>query len=109
MPKSYLMVFYDWPEKTAFLPDDAKGRLIEALVRYARGEDDVIKQLKPPEYYIFPTFVSEIRRADAKYEEVSQKRKAAGKKSRQNKSKQTEANASKTEQNEAKSANTSKS
>lgn len=95
MPKSYLMVFYDWPEKTAFLPDDAKGRLIDALVRYARGEDDVISTLKPPEYYIFPAFVTEIKRADAKYEEVSEKRKAAGKKSRQSKTKQNEQNQTK--------------
>ena len=73
------MVFHDWPEKTAHLEDAAKGRLIDALVRYSRGEADAQDNLKVPEVYLFPVFVAEIKRAEMRYAEISRKRSAAGK------------------------------
>jgi len=79
MPKAYLMVFHDWPEKTAHLEDASKGRLIDALVRYSRGEADAQNNLQVPEVYLFPVFVAEIKRSEKRYEEISAKRAAAGK------------------------------
>ena len=79
MPKAYLMVFHDWPEKTAHLEDASKGRLIDALVRYSRGESDAQNNLQVPEVYLFPVFVAEVKRSEKRYEEISKKRSAAGK------------------------------
>lgn len=83
MPKSYLMVFHDWPEKTAHLSYESKGRLLEALVRYSRGDGDAEDYLQAPESFVYPVFAAEVNRANEKYEELSAKRRAAGKAGRE--------------------------
>lgn len=79
MARSYLMLFHDFVEKTERLPRDVVGRLVIALVRYSRGEKNAIDSLPQNEQHLFPIFAAEVDRANAKYEEISAKRKAAGK------------------------------
>ena len=50
----YIKLFYDWIESTCTLADDEKGRLIDAMVHYAR--DGVEPQLSGNERFIFPVF-----------------------------------------------------
>lgn len=105
MPKAYLMVFHDWPEKTAHLEDASKGRLIDALVRYSRGEADAQNNLQVPEVYLFPVFVAEVKRSEKRYEEISKKRSAAGKAGGE----ATQAKRREAQANQANQANASKS
>ena len=98
MAESYVPIFFDWTEVTEELNAQEKGRLIDAIVQYARG-GDWQDQIKGNERYVFPTFQMQIERARA----VSQNRAASGstggKQSQANRSKtkQTEANASKSD------------
>ncbi len=72
MPElSYLKVFLDWTEATEKLNDADKGRLIDAMVRYARGEENADSRLKGNEAYLFPMFRLQI---DRDKQEISKKR-----------------------------------
>ena len=73
------MLFHDYVEKTQHLPAETVGRLTLALVRYSRGEMDAVKHLPSNEQHLFPIFAADVDRANAKYDEISAKRKAAGK------------------------------
>ena len=87
MARSYIKVFFDWDEATAELTDAEKGRLIGAMLAYARGEP---YQLPGNERFVFPAFKIQIDRDAAAYEEISEKRKLAGAKG----GRQKQANAS---------------
>lgn len=92
MAESYVAIFYDWPEVTKELSDAEKGRLMDALVIWARG-DDWRDRLSGNERYLFPSFQLTIERRRS----TGNKRKDAG----QEGGKQTQANRSKLKQNEA--------
>ena len=100
MADSYVPIFFDWMEVTGELNAQEKGRLIDAIVCYARGDGDWQEQIKGNERYLFPAFKRQIDRAA----ELSDIRSKAG----ASKGKQTEANASKTEQKPAKPSKTHK-
>lgn len=93
MADRYVTIFFDWPEVTGELNAQEKGRLIDAIVLYARG-GDWQEQIKGNERYLFPAFRQQIDRAN----NISGKRAEAGAAG----GKQTEANRSKTQQTQAK-------
>lgn len=106
MAKEYVPIFLDWEKVTEELNDQEKGRLIDAIVRYAAG-GDWQERIKGNERYLFPAFRGQIDRNDS----ISKARAVAGatggSKPKQNqakvsKSKQTEANRSNAKQKEAK-------
>ena len=61
MSMSYVKLFYDWPEATAMLSDAERGRLAEAMVRYARGERDGLR-LEGNEQFLFPAYAAQLDR-----------------------------------------------
>jgi len=90
--EKYVPIFFDWPEATQELNDQEKGRLIDAIVLYARG-GDWQDRIKGNERYAFPMFRLQINRAN----NLSRQRAEAGSMG----GKQNEANASKPKQNQA--------
>lgn len=56
-----------------------KGRLIEAIVKYARGDDDWEELLKGNERFLFPMFQAQIDRSAAQREQAAQAHRASGK------------------------------
>lgn len=70
---SYLKVFLDWTEATEKLTDADKGRLIDAMVMYARGDENADSRLKGNEAYLFPMFRLQIDRDKA---EIRKKRES---------------------------------
>lgn len=102
MANEYVPVFFDWMEVTEELNAQEKGRLIDAIVLYARG-GDWQEQIKGNERYLFPAFKRQIDRA----REISGKRSDAGalggkqSQANGNKAKQAEAKSSKPKQTEA--------
>ena len=62
-----IMVYLDWPEAVSQLPEDAQGRLMAAMVRYARGDEDYAAAMTGPEAYLFPTFQLQIDRTARSY------------------------------------------
>lgn len=99
MADSYVPIFYDWTQVTEELNAQEKGRLIDAIVCYARGDEDWQEQIKGNERYLFPAFKRQIDRAN----ELSKIRSEAA-----SKPKQTEAKASKSKQTEAKASKSDK-
>ena len=93
MAESYIPVFLDWVEVTEQLNDQEKGRLVDALVLYARGEDWQ-DRIKGNERFLFPALRKMIDRSA----EISEKRRQAGSSGGY----QKVANRSKTKQSEAK-------
>lgn len=59
MAESYIPVFLDWVEVTEQLNDQEKGRLVDALVLYARGEDWQ-DRIKGNERFLFPAIKAKI-------------------------------------------------
>lgn len=55
----YVPIFLDWIEVTCALSAQEKGRLIDAIVLYARGGNHQ-DRIKGNERYIFPSFQSQI-------------------------------------------------
>ena len=86
MADKYVPIFYDWIEATQELNDQEKGRLIDAMVLYARG-GDWQDRIKGNERYAFPVFQLQVDRA----KRLSSVRADA----RNNKTEQKEQNASK--------------
>jgi len=71
--RKYIPVFLDWPEVTCALSWEEKGRLVEAMVLYARG-DDYEAYLVGNERFLFPALRGAIDRMAA----LSRKRAEAG-------------------------------
>ena len=109
MADKYVPIFFDWVEVTGELNAQEKGRLIDAIVQYARG-GDWQEQIKGNERYLFPAFRQQIDRA----KDVSSKRAESGSsggkqtQAKPSKAKQNEANASKCKQTEANHSKTPK-
>lgn len=89
MAEKYVPIFYDWIEATQELNAQEKGRLIDAIVKYARGDGDWEDQIKGNERYAFPVFRLQVDRAKT----ISSVRAAA--RAGNNKTEQNEQNASK--------------
>ena len=53
MERKYIPVFFDWIEVTAELSAEEKGRLVDALVLLARGEDWK-SRVQGNERFVFP-------------------------------------------------------
>ena len=53
MADHYVMISFNWPEATKELNAQEKGRLIDAIVLYARG-GDWQERIKGNERYVFP-------------------------------------------------------
>lgn len=76
----YLKIFYDWPETTQYLKPAQKGELIDALVRYARGETDVESSLKGAALALFPSFKRQIDSDADAYASQTERNRENGKK-----------------------------
>ena len=96
MALGYIKVWLNWTERTCKLKAAEKGRLIDALTLYARGED-VTELLSGNEQFVFPMFQDEIDRDRETYKALSAKRAEAGRAG----GNQRQANASKCKQDEA--------
>lgn len=66
MAMSYLKIYYDWPENTRTLSLEEKGRLIDALVYYARGDPEP-PDLTGNEQFLFPSLQLQLDRDAASY------------------------------------------
>lgn len=73
MAKPYVPIFFDWLEITERLSDEEKGRLIDAIVMYAAGQD-YNARLTGIEAILFPAYKANMDRV----REKAQKRAAAG-------------------------------
>lgn len=78
MELSYVKIFLDWETRTETLSDAEKGRLMTAIVRYAKS--GIQPDLQGAERHIFPTFRLQIDRDKAELDELSSTRSASGKK-----------------------------
>lgn len=102
MAEPYYILYFNWIEDTQELNDQEKGRLIDAIVLYARG-DDWQERIKGNERYVFPIYKNQLDRA----RRLSEVRAEAGAKggnqnqARNSKVKQSEASRSKAKQIEA--------
>jgi len=86
----FIPIFTDWIEVTRELNDQEKGRLVDAMVMYARGENWQ-ERIKGNERYVFPNFRCVIDRS----RDITKKRAESGKRG----GKQKQANRSKRKQN----------
>lgn len=102
--REYVPIFFDWMENTQDLTDEEKGRLIDAVIMYASGEDGWEERLQGAEKIAFRFMRGQVDRND----KISKARSEAGSskkeqtQSNDNKSEQTETNEIKTEQTETK-------
>lgn len=71
MAMKYLKVYYDWAEVTTTLSDAEKGRLISAMVAYAKEKK--LLELSGTERHLFPMFKAQIDRDRDDYQEISEK------------------------------------
>ncbi|MBQ7835798.1 MAG: hypothetical protein IJ389_00930, partial [Clostridia bacterium] len=76
MAIKYLKVFLDWNEVTSELNYEEKGRLIEAMIKYANGEADI--QLSGNERFLFGIMKNQINREHENYEKVVEINKING-------------------------------
>ena len=76
---AYVKVFLDWDEDTENLEDAEKGRLIDALVAYAKGKDPSTF-LSGGEKVLFPSFKKKIDRDRSDYESRSKTNRENGSK-----------------------------
>lgn len=74
---SYIKVFLDWAEATRKLKDQEKGRLIDAMVAYAKGEE-IEDRLIGNEAYVFPMFQLQIDRDQQEYADRIRKQRENG-------------------------------
>lgn len=77
MEMSYLKLFLDWKQKTKNLKPEEKGRLIDALIDYASG-NDAEDTLTGNEIYIYPVFQLQIDRDREELEKYSKKQSENG-------------------------------
>lgn len=89
MALSYVKIFLDWEERTETLSDAEKGRLMTAIVQFAKS--GIQPDLQGAERHVFPTFRLQIDRDKAELESLSAARSESGKKGGRPK-KATEAN-----------------
>ena len=68
MALEYIKVFYDWEEATETLTYEERGRLIIAMLQYAKGKELI--ELEGNEKYLFPMCRNLIDRAHEHYEVI---------------------------------------
>lgn len=78
MTLSYIKVFLDWDKTTRALKDAEKGRLIDALIMHAKGEQDAEANLSGNERFVFPIFQSQIDRDNEEYSRFIDKQRSNG-------------------------------
>ena len=78
MTLSYIKVFLDWDKATRALKDAEKGRLIDALIMHAKGEQDAEANLSGNERFVFPIFQSQIDRDNEEYSRFIDKQRSNG-------------------------------
>ena len=71
MGMAYVRIFFDWLEATAELSHEEKGRLIDAVVRYAR-EGELV-ELPGNERFVFPSFLPKLDRDAEKYRKLCER------------------------------------
>ena len=79
--RSYIKLFFDWPEMVSMLPEDAQGRLIAALARYARGDEDYAAGMCGPEAILFPALKGQIDRDNKAYAHACEVNRENGRRS----------------------------
>jgi len=79
MKMVYVKVWLDWHEITKKLKDAEKGRLIDAIVAYAKGDDPEV-YLTGNEQFVFPHYQSKVDQDRAELEGLSRTRSEAGQK-----------------------------
>jgi len=77
----YIKVFFDWTQATEGLNSAQKGRLIDALVEYARSGE--LPEFKSSERFVFPLLKAQIDREKENYEKVSAIKSESGRKGAQ--------------------------
>ena len=77
MPRNYIMVYFDWIESTQELTAEEKGRLIDAMVLYARGDE---VKLVGNERFVFPIMRQQLDRAAEVYDERVKRNQENGRK-----------------------------
>ena len=103
MARGYVKAWTDWLDKMERLSDASKGRLLTAILVYAKTGEEL--PLRGNEAILFPVFKAEIDRDTEAYARLCAIRKEAGSKGGKQKvangsiSYQTEANESKIKQN----------
>ena len=80
MERSYIPIFIDWIESTKKLTATEKGRLVDALCSYARGDGNWEKLLKGNERFLADELRLKIDRYYERLDEIAAKRSEAGKK-----------------------------
>lgn len=78
MTLSYIKVFLDWDKTTRALKDAEKGRLIDALIMHAKGEQDAEANLSGNERFVFPIFQSQIDRDMEEHRRFIDKQRSNG-------------------------------
>ena len=73
MSMKYVMIYNDWPERTRRLSAADKGRLVDALMAYARGEDPE-PLLQGNEQFLFDDLRLQYDRDREQYERKCQQR-----------------------------------
>ena len=77
MARQYVKVFHNWPEGTQALTLEEKGRLIDAMVAYSRGD---AVYLEGNERFVFPLFQAQIDRDSEYYDAIVARNQANGSK-----------------------------
>lgn len=78
MAMAYVKMFLDWADIISPLDDAERGRLLTAILGYARTGTP--PELSGNERFLFPTFKAQMDRDSASYEEVSRARSEQGRK-----------------------------
>ncbi len=76
MALEYIKVFYDWEEATEALTFEERGRLIVAMLQYAKGKDMI--ELSGNERFLFPMCKNFIDRAQTNYDVVVERNRKNG-------------------------------
>lgn len=96
--RSHLKVYFDFDERTEMLTDAERGRLLLAMLRYARSGE--IPDLKGNERFLFPVFKGDIDRDAAAYEAHVKSGGLGGRPRNQTEPKETKGNQTETKENQ---------
>lgn len=77
MPRCYIKLFFDWSDLTHELTAEEKGRLIDGVIAYARGDP---VSLDGNERFVFPALSTRIDRDNENYAAIVQRNQANGRK-----------------------------
>lgn len=75
MPRCFIRLFFDWSDLTHELTLEEKGRLIDGVIAYARGDP---VSLDGNERFVFPALSTRIDRDNEKYAATVQRNQANG-------------------------------